>query len=1177
MLPFIAAGLAFIGIGAAVYTFIFDSLTEEEKREQSRIKEEYNNYVISKQQQLQELLERKNRDFDLLSKQEQEKLNQEIIKLQNENNKLKEAYYNMISRQLEEHRKRREATKEEIADAITKLRQIRKQHHFSLLRGQSLTQLEHTLQESLQKVNSYLEYLKKYEKYLNYCVKIGKELPEPFEYLLPKNFLYRGQVIFIKKGDLKENGTFTVNSGITLDYFCKDYHLIQEYDENAEIPLFVENYDTSAYCYILSIAKGVFKNLSLFQPSIGLEAKVIRHDQSRKYSDIFLDFKGISLKLPRQNLDNPLRLPPRGTKLRVFLLQWDYFLRDERDVIVTERYQESLSVMQFQHIPAVIHSELLEKLSSWMEKNDYWNETDEWKIAPLNEQELPHVKEIKLQLGTNLVLKAVVEQYEHYNYLKLEEILPNEFICKPEDIFVAINTDLYLILEDELPTVDEVKFEELNQLCLLLTHEFKIQKSIKESHQGMLFYNKWAEITDKLINYKFKGETQLCHVTGLKYKENDKRTKRDVYKGMIVNVEDVKRFLEKKGNRQYFIEDDNRMFPVRFSETGEEMTIYGELEKEGDLEIFVYEKNIPYPEIQQKNALNAFREGLVNNTNIKTYILDAKNIQSSRTDWDIKRFYNKYIEVNENQRQIVSESLKENEFYMIQGPPGTGKTTVIIEIIQQHLSRYPNDKILIVSQANVAVDNVMKDLIAIYGPDSMVRCGKEDKMDEIIQPISFEQKYKTYVNKLKQKRNTYASDPLFNRWYKEVDTEAYNANVGELILRSHNIVGATCVGLAQKSIGLDRLKFDLVIVDEAGKALPAELLIPINRAKKLILIGDHKQLPPTIDSALYDPEKVEIEDREYVKEELFEKSLFEKLFMNCPDTNKGMLTTQYRMPAVIGTMISQLFYEGTIKNGEMTYNKPLYFFNNPLNLLDMSNDKAYAETSISGKSPTNEREAEVVTEIIKKIKEKVDANIRIAVITPYKGQKRLLQRKIMEAGLVFGGNLAVNTVDAFQGEEAEIVIYCMTRSKKQTNFFSDAARINVALSRTKNELLIIGSMKYMKSYGEGSILNKIAKYISTYGAILSDEWLKTILAGSPVQLLDISFISIPEDFLSTPPRREKVLDVIEYYKLYGKIKKPIVVRKHPHANMMYILKDGYARYLAAQDLGLEKVEVLVEK
>lgn len=1086
MIQFIAAGLAIVGIGATVGAFIYDKLTEEEKREQTKIKKEYESHVAKKQQQLHELLDRKRREFDSLSKQEQDKLNQEIAALQADNRSLREVYLNSVSEQITEHRKRREAAREEISQAITQLREIKKRHHYSLLRKQSLTQLEFTLQESLQKIISYLEYLKKYEKYISFCVKTGKDLPEPFEYLLPNNFPYRGQVILLKKIDVKEHGKFIVNGNITLNYFCADYNLIDEYDNNAEIPLFVEYFDTENYVYILSIAKGAFKNLALFQPNIGLEAKVTLHDQSKKYSDVLLNFKGIRLRLPRTHLDNPLRLPPRGTKLRVFPSSWDYFLRDERDVIVTERYHESLSVVQFQNIPVVINNELINDLDAWMEKNNDWTETDEWKIAPFDEKELPLIKEVKLQLGTSLVLKASMEQFQNYNYLKLEEILSNDQLCKPEDIFVAINTGLYLTLEEELSTIDVSKYEELNQLCLLLTHEFKTQKSIKESHEGIVFYNKWAEVTDKLINYKFKGDAQLCRVVHLKFKENDKRTKRNVYTGNILNVEEVKSFLKGKLYRQYFIETDNGTFPVRFNETGEAITIYGELNIEGSLDILVYEKNIPYPEMQQKNALNSFRQGLVSNTNIKTYVLNAQNVNSSKTEINVEYFYNKYIEANKNQRHILIESLKENEFYMIQGPPGTGKTTVIIEIIQQHLAQHPSDKILVVSQANVAVDNVMKDLITIYGPDIMIRCGKDAKIDSEIRPVSFEQKYAAYIEELEQKKYLYGSDPLFNRWYREVDTDRdYNANLGELILRSHNIIGATCVGLAQKSIGLDRLEFDLVIIDEAGKALPAELLIPINRAKKLILIGDHLQLPPTVDSALFDPEKVEIEDKEYVREELFEKSLFERLFMNCPDTNKGMLITQYRMPAVIGTMISELFYEGSLKNGEITYHKNLHFFKNPLNLLDVGNDRAYRETSISGKSPTNEREAEIVTSVIQKVKAKLGSQIKIAIITPYKGQKRVLQRKLTENGIdTSSGNIAVNTVDAFQGEEAEIVLYCMTRSKSRTNFFSDAARINVALSRTKNELLIIGSVPYMKSYGKNTPIYKVASYVEENGVIV---------------------------------------------------------------------------------------------
>lgn len=1098
MIPLIAAGLAVIGIGAGIAAIIFDSLTEEEKQEQGRIRRDYEDYVARKQEQLQALLHRKQNEFESLSKQEQEKLDKEIADLTNENHKFREIYLQAISAQLSEHRNRREAVKEEISTAISRIREIKKRHHFSLLRKQSLTQLEFTLQESLQKINSYLEYLKKYEKHLAVCVRTGRDLPEPFEFLLPKQFPYRGQVLFMKKGEVLQKGSINVNDQFTLNYACADYDMVEEYDEHAEIPLFVDHYDHKQYAYVLSIAKGAFKDMALFQPSIGLEAKVTRHDQSKKHSDIFLDFKGINLKLPRRNLENPLRLPPRGTKLRVFPSVWDYFLKDTWDIIVTERFQESLSVLQFQRIPLVIPVDLINPLNEWMEKNDYWNETDEWKIAPMNEADLSNLKEIKLQLGTNLVLRASMQQYKTYNYLQLEDVLSNEDLCKPDDVFVAIKTDLFLTLEEELPITDEAQFDELNQLCFLLIHEFKNQKSIKDSHEGMLYFNKWAELTDQLITYKFKGPSQLCQLTNISFKEIDKITKQAIYYGNIKNVEEVRAFLEKerRGPRHYFIETVDGTFTVRFHETGEAITIYGDCGLEGEIDLLLYEKNMPYPEIQQKNALNAFRQGLVSNSNIKTYVLNSQNVESSRNEFHLEDFYNHYIEENPNQNQLVRNSLQENEFFMIQGPPGTGKTTVIIEIIQQYLAKYPNDRILVVSQANVAVDNVMKDLIDLYGVETMIRCGKADKMDSSIHPVSFEQKYAEYMEELERKKAIFGSDPLFKRWYEEVKADGeYNPHLGELILMSNKIIGATCVGLAQKSIGLDRLEFDLVIIDEAGKALPAELLIPINRSKKLILIGDHRQLPPTLDSALFDPEKVEIEDKEYVKEELFEKSLFEKLYTNCPDSNKGMLATQYRMPAVIGTMISEVFYDGQLRNGESTYNKEHSFFGHHLNLIEMSKDSSYKETAIPGKSPVNQREAEIVADILQKVHEKIRPNTKVAIITPYKGQKRLLQQKLLEIGLdPYSGNIAVNTVDAFQGEEAEIVFYCMTRSKHRTNFFSDIARINVAISRTKSELVIIGSFPYMKSYGEDSAIHKVATYVEKHGAIIPFGNLNTCLA-----------------------------------------------------------------------------------
>lgn len=163
------------------------------------------------------------------------------------------------------------------------------------------------------------------------------------------------------------------------------------------------------------------------------------------------------------------------------------------------------------------------------------------------------------------------------------------------------------------------------------------------------------------------------------------------------------------------------------------------------------------------------------------------------------------------------------------------------------------------------------------------------------------------------------------------------------------------------------------------------------------------------------------------------------------------------MPTMIGTMISSLFYNGQIKNGSGTEKKMPLYFDTSISLIDMSEISAYREDENG--SPTNDFEARYVLFLVQEIRKK-NPNIRIAVIMPYKGQKRRVINLFAEEMRDYVTNqIAIDTVDSFQGDEAEIVIYCTTRARRKTRFFSDYRRLNVAFSRAKNELIILASAK----------------------------------------------------------------------------------------------------------------------
>lgn len=1196
MLGSIAIGLAVVGVSALVTSFILDELTEDEKQKQQEMYNSFENYKNKKESELKEILNR----YKVTEEELFISNNAEIIKVRDSYlNKYQvetERFIEYIERIVEEQLELNKQIKDEIKVGIDRIKRMRN-NQTTFLRQEAINNLERELYETLNKTKAYKEYLYGYKKsYLYPYIRRGKRIGTDFkmvDFRLPSDFPFVGKILYFEKSRLIEDRLEEVcNKSVSVIYKFSEQEIIEEFDEESIIPVLVtsSSFNSSVYKteYYISASKGLFKEIAINQNRVGVEAKVKEHRLKENGGQvIILDYKGLELNLYRRDLENPKRTPPCGAILRVYPKRWDCSLRFNVDV--SEKFQDSLKSFQFDTLPVVMTEEDGYSFIENVKEKNIDFENDEWKIGPVNEKDIPNVRKIKFQLGNQLVFTAAIENYEKPVF-KFIEILDLSEGFSAEDIFVVMEAMLTLCTEEDQEEFDHKNYENLSNLSIMLFNEFKIQKALKTSHKGMSYFNKWAEINDKLINYLQKGKVTICEVENFSFSRIDKKSGLSVFRCNIINSDDIRKYIEEVSNgfhSEFFAEyEDGNYALVEFSEVGDFLYIYGnpkEFDESKLVKVFV--KEFPYPEIQQKRALADFRSGRITNAKLQPYILDSSNIESSKGKDIVSSFYNENLAKNKPQRESVENAIAEQDIFMIQGPPGTGKTTVIREIIKQHIERYRNDRILIVSQANVAIDNVLKGMPKeLY--KGMIRCGKEEKIDEELKEISFENKYNKYIEKINSKSGTAINIGL-TKWKELINkgNSKYNSVVGELLLKSHSIIGATCVGLAQKQIGLDRVEFDLVIIDEVGKALPAEILLPLNKAKKVILIGDHKQLPPAIHPALFDREKIEINDMEYCKDELFEKCLYENLYENCPKSNKSILKTQYRMPAVIGTMVSQFFYDNQLENGDITYFKNPIFFNKNINILDMSDVTDFKEIKEGNLPITNPKEAEVVYDVIKLIRSKVGRDKKIAVISPYRRQKSMITKYLNDKKVdIINENIAINTIDAFQGEEAEIVVYCTTRSTKKTDYFSDLARLNVAFSRAKNDLLIIGSLKYFKSYGEEHILNRIANYIEVNGDIIEYSYFQELeevekeASATSIDsikeykefIIDIEKIVVPDDFKNTPTKRYKIEGFKAYFLANNKFDKPITL------DVNFNVVNGYGRYVAARELGISSIIAVIE-
>lgn len=459
--------------------------------------------------------------------------------------------------------------------------------------------------------------------------------------------------------------------------------------------------------------------------------------------------------------------------------------------------------------------------------------------------------------------------------------------------------------------------------------------------------------------------------------------------------------------------------------------------------------------------------------------------------------------LNNSQKSAVSLALSPSCLSLIQGPPGTGKTTVIVEIIRQLVAENPAVKILVVSQQNAAVDNALSRYVRVLSKndissDGVVRVGDPKKIDGENLPLHIDAVLERFTDKMSVAAGKAQADDdgtkaaLASQWMSYLESLSsikYGPHPEEMfitLLADKQVVGATCVGLASRKAGIDNLKFDIAIIDEAGRSTVPELLIPMMRANKVVLIGDHNQLPPSIAPLLREDAAKEAMD--FLREDFLDSSFFERLFEALPPECKVVLDKQFRMPPVIGDLVADLFYKKDgvrlISNGDAVACRDADIFSDSLYWFDV---KGRQESESGTSSWLNRKEAKAILYFILWLKEHISSSeeVEVAVITPYGGQKRhlcdLLSRegKVNAAGIRIGAlHIRVDTVHAFQGSEADIVFYSSVKTSPPLNFILDKKNLNVACSRAKKHLLFFGDKAFLSSYKPDAGMQNFFKNIS---------------------------------------------------------------------------------------------------
>lgn len=1102
LLGTVAVGAAALVVGAAV-SFICDELSESERRRQRKLQNNYDKYERCRRQEYSNAYQYYTNARTALNEsysQEVLEYQRQIIERRREENKL---VYDDMMKLYAEHYDEKKVLLEECIKIRDLCKKNIKQQQNTFVRFKSIKTTLISLEEAVYKLQAYMEYLDNYKTRFEKKFKDSGEIEEPFSLTLPKDYPYEGKVMMLHKGVFQNCG-----------YVFQDAGYVRL--EKSDADLFEQRYASETLPFMmykgrngkkyLSLSRGMLKNS--IGGTIGVDAEV----KEIKPSKLRLKFLGneyMRIDLLKKDMLNQRRKTPVGSSLHVYVKDYDFALNDP--IWVSEKIGDGLSIAQFESIMMVQTAAEREEFHEYLKKNDLLEEDDEWRIAPLWDKDEKNIlKGVIMQLGTLYAYKALFEELEPERWiLRYKGMIEKEEFVSFDDVFVTtkVTVDCYSPQQINKERSEYEKlFEECFKLQLYLTSEFLTQRKMMVVSPMSVYLDQWAEITNRLIERLGYGEKQRINIAErneLSFGKNNRFT--------VLYIDDAQRFrkyLEREKNKsrtKFFISlqtDGDEIFPCKVQDDEEEIS----LKVTGDISIkdliernFIldlYSVAVPYAEKQHAKALREFKEGRVVNEKVKMAVINVKEEKYSDNGYRINSFFNDNIQTNAAQVDAVIRAFAEEKFFMIQGPPGTGKTTVIKELILQQLHRMPNSRVLVVSQANVAVDNVLRGIVEIaresefIKENQVVRCGSAEKIAEDIEEYSFENKYINYIEKLRRDDvSDIETKRLREKWLDIIADKRNSDVVGECLLGCFQIVGATCVGLESRHYGLNGIEFDLVIIDEAGKALAGELLIPINRAKKTIIIGDHKQLPPVINPALYKGGKIDFDDvvEEEKQIDFLNRSIFQRLYEDCPDTMKCMLKTQFRMPPVIADLVN-LFYDGELQTGENCYQKKPMFLGNNLIFVDMKNNPNYREQQDEYENgeksgPYNPEEIIAAKAIVSRLRQYY--NKRIVIITPYKKQKNLLIKAFHDK------SVWINTIDAFQGDEEDIVIYCTTRAKKKTLYFSDHARLNVAFSRAKNTLIFLGSSDYLTKYPAEHILHKVSSYLAHRACIIDYErWME---------------------------------------------------------------------------------------
>ena len=442
--------------------------------------------------------------------------------------------------------------------------------------------------------------------------------------------------------------------------------------------------------------------------------------------------------------------------------------------------------------------------------------------------------------------------------------------------------------------------------------------------------------------------------------------------------------------------------------------------------------------------------------------------------------------LNPTQEKAVNEVLWAKDVAIVHGPPGTGKTTTLVEAINETLMR--ESQVLVCAQSNMAVDWISEKLVD--RGVNVLRIGNPTRVNDKMLGFTYERRFEAHpdypqlwairkaIRELRKNRKK--GSESYHQKLERLKSRAteLEIRINSELLGEARVIACTLVGSAHRL--LEGMKFGTLFIDEAAQALEAACWIPMRRATRVILAGDHCQLPPTVKSIA-------------ALRAGLGKTLMERIAENKPEV-VTLLKIQYRMNEEIMRFSSDWFYHGEVESAPQIKYRSILEDDSPITWIDTSNEENQVtiegDDVVSGEKRDdmnfheqfvgesfgriNKAEADLtlltLAEYLTQVGKRrvLEESIDVGIISPYRAQVQYLKRllKKYEFFKPYRRLISVNTVDGFQGQERDVILISLVRSNDegQIGFLKDLRRMNVAMTRARMKLIILGDKSTMTKH-----------------------------------------------------------------------------------------------------------------